>query len=382
MSRSEPTSTDNLTSDDLTSDALTSGLAPAAPRLGRLPALDGLRAVAIAGVVLSHLAVPHLVGAAIGVEIFFVLSGFLITTLLLQEYAATERVDLLRFAARRALRLLPALVLVLLTWAAYLKLNHGVPLREETIGGLLPSLFYYANWARYFEGYHALGWLAPMWSLSVEEQFYLLWPVAFLLAKRSRLRAHLPALLLGTCGLVLAFRVHDLWGPSTTYRRFGTHEIGDQLLIGCLLAIALASPDAARRVRLTRLGGRLVPYALGYLAVVALTLTEKTSLAYQRSFYTVGLTLTAVSAAVVILHLVLTPEGRLSRLLSRSPLPWIGSISYGIYLWHEFVLMLATAGAPRPLWWTSALVLLGSVAVAAASFTLWERRFLALKRRL
>ena len=221
-----------------------------------------------------------------------------------------------------------------------------------------------------------------MWSLSVEEQFYALWPVAFLLVTRSRLRAPLPALLLASCGLALAFRVHDLWGPSTTYRRFGTHEIGDQLLIGCLLALALASPDAARRARLTRLGGRLVPYALGYLAVVALTLTEKTSLAYQRSFYTVGLTLTAVSAAVVILHLVLTPDGRLARLLGRAPLPWIGSISYGLYLWHEFVLMLATSGPPRPLWQTSAFVLLGSVAVASASFTLWERPFLRLKARL
>lgn len=352
------------------------------PRPGRLPALDGLRAVAITGVVLSHLAVPHVVGAAIGVEIFFVLSGFLITSVLLQEYAATDRIDLLRFAARRALRLVPALAAVLLAWAAYLKLDHGVPQRAETIAGLLPSLLYYANWTRYVQGYHALGWLAPMWSLSVEEQFYALWPVGFLLVMGSRLRPHLRGLLVATCALVLVFRVHDLWGPATTYRRFGTHEIGDQLLIGCLLALALASPDAALRARLTRWGGRLLPYALGFLALVALTLTERTSVAYQRSFYTVGLTLTAVSAAVVIAHLVLTPTGRLARLLARAPLPWLGSISYGIYLWHEFVLMLATSGPPQPLWRTTALVLVGSVGVAATSFYGWERPFLRLKVRL
>ena len=367
---------------DRPSDRPGGTLTPGAPRLGRVRSLDGLRAVAITGVVLSHLAVPHLVGAAIGVEIFFVLSGFLITSVLLREYAATARVDLLRFAARRALRLVPALTVVLLAWAVYLGVHHDVPQRAATLAGLLPSLLYYANWTRFFQGYHALGWLAPMWSLSVEEQFYALWPVAFVLVARSRLRARLPVLLGLGCAAVLAFRVHDLWGPDTTYRRFGTHEIGDQLLIGCLLAIALARPDADRRARWAALARRLVPYALVYLGVIALTLTERTSVAYQRFFYTVGLTLTALSAAIVIAHLVLTPDGRLARLLNMQPLPWIGSISYGIYLWHEFVLMLATSGRTLPLWQTSALVLLGSVALAAASFTLWERPFLRLKARL
>ena len=367
---------------DRPSDRPGGTLTPGAPRLGRVRSLDGLRAVAITGVVLSHLAVPHLVGAAIGVEIFFVLSGFLITSVLLREYAATARVDLLRFAARRALRLVPALTVVLLAWAVYLGVHHDVPQRAATLAGLLPSLLYYANWTRFFQGYHALGWLAPMWSLSVEEQFYALWPVAFVLVARSRLRARLPVLLGLGCAAVLAFRVHDLWGPDTTYRRFGTHEIGDQLLIGCLLAIALARPDADRRARWAALARRLVPYALVYLGVIALTLTERTSVAYQRFFYTVGLTLTALSAAIVIAHLVLTPDGRLARLLNMQPLPWIGSISYGIYLWHEFVLMLATSGRPHPLWQTSALVLLGSVALAAASFSVWERPFLRLKARL
>ena len=362
-----------------------------APQLGHVRALDGLRALAIAGVVASHLHVPHLVGAAIGVEVFFVLSGFLITTVLLQQQRATGRIDLLRFAARRGLRLYPALLLVLVTWAGYLKLHPDVTQRAETISGLLPSVLYYANWTRFFEGYHALGWLAPMWSLSVEEQFYLGWPVVLLLVSRSRFRAHLSALLIATCALVIAFRVHDLWGPDTTYRRFGTHEIADQLLIGCLLAIALnnpalGNPDSAARDRLARLGNRLLPYALGYLAVIALTLTERTSVGYQRFFYTVGLTITALSAAVVIGHLVLTPQGRLARLLRRAPLPWIGTISYGIYLWHEFVRMLTTepgTGLPLlPRWEQLILVVAGSVALAAASYYGWERPFLRLKTRL
>ena len=355
------------------------------PRLGHLRALDGLRALSIAGVVFSHLGVPYLIGGAIGVQIFFVLSGFLITTVLLQEFSDTGRLHLGRFTARRGLRLYPALLLVLLAWAGYLKTHPDLALHAATKAGLLPSLLYYANWSCFFGGYSALGWLGPLWSLAVEEQFYLLWPVTLLVFLTPRLRRYLPAALITTCALVLAFRFHDLWAADRTYRRFGTHEISDQLLIGCLLALLLHRP-AGGRERLARLSSRLLPFALLYLVVLVGTLGNRPPLLYHRFIYTIGLTLIGLCAAVVIAHLVLHPQGRLVRLLTAPPLPWLGTLSYGIYLWHEFVRMLTTqtgTGVPlMPRWEQTILVVAGSVALAAASYYGWERPFLRLKGRL
>jgi peptidoglycan/LPS O-acetylase OafA/YrhL len=349
--------------------------------LERRAALDGLRAVAIAGVVASHVAVPHLTGGAIGVEVFFVLSGYLITSLLLREHDSTGSLDLVRFSIRRLLRLAPALVLVLVAWAAYALTHHGFALRSETVQGLVPSLLYYANWTRFSDGYGALGWLAPMWSLAVEEQFYLLWPLSLLLLLRSRLRDRIPGVLLSACAAVIAFRVLDLWNLDRTYRRFGTHEIADQLLLGCLLALLIHRASTFEGERLARVCRLATIPALTYLGVVMVTIDETPPLAYHRFFYTVGLTLVGLCAAVLLGRIVLEPHSRPARVLSTRPLPWLGRISYGIYLWHEFVRMVATNGhspsKPELLLTVSA----GAVALAAGSFYLWERPFLRLQAR-
>jgi len=161
--------------------------------LGHVPALDGLRAVAVISVMGYHLGVPGMDGGLVGVDMFFVLSGFLITNLLVKEYQKTDGINLRNFYIRRLLRLYPALLLMLITWDVISTLFIGNGL--HVIGASLITLVYMTNWARAF-GLYDMVILAHTWSLSIEEQFYIFWPLLLVLMLRLRPRLNTLALLI------------------------------------------------------------------------------------------------------------------------------------------------------------------------------------------
>ena len=237
---------------------------PDAPRLRRMPAIDGLRAVAVAAVFLYHADAAWLPGGFFGVDVFFVISGYLITSLLLAESVQTGTVALLRFWAGRARRLLPALftllavcLLVGATWSAA-SCSNCAATRSS-------SIFYVANWRFIFEheSYFAQFGRPPLlrhlWSLAVEEQFYLVWPPLFLLALRLRARAVLPVLVALRRDRLDGADVGAVHPGSDTSRVFyGTDTRAAPMLVGVLLAFLWkpsALPDVRNRVR-ARLAAR------------------------------------------------------------------------------------------------------------------------------
>src|SRR5579862_3925455 len=217
---------------------------PDAPRLRRMPAIDGLRAVAVAGVFLYHADAAWLPGGFFGVDVFFVISGYLITSLLLAESVQTGTVALLRFWAGRARRLLPALFTLLavcMIVGATVERGHLLELRGDS----LSSIFYVANWRFIFEheSYFAQFGRPPLlrhlWSLAVEEQFYLVWPPLFVLASRLPRRALL-AILVALAAIASTALMWALYTPGADTSRvfYGTDTRAAPLLIGVLLAFA------------------------------------------------------------------------------------------------------------------------------------------------
>jgi peptidoglycan/LPS O-acetylase OafA/YrhL len=222
------------------------------------PALDGLRAVSVAAVVAYHLDYGWAGGGFLGVDVFFVLSGYLISSLLLSEWARRGRIDLRAFWARRARRLLPAVFLLLLALAAYAAIAAPADQLDRLRGDALATLLYVQNWwlilqgQSYFDLYAAPSPLRHAWSLAIEEQFYLLWPLVVFAALRGRGESRRPILL--TCLLGTFASAAWMWAcfdpvdPSRAY--YGTGARAQTLLVGALLAVALEGRDGiARRWR-------------------------------------------------------------------------------------------------------------------------------------
>ncbi len=300
------------------------------------PALDGLRGLAVVAVLLFH--GDHLRGGYLGVDAFFVLSGFLITSLLLAESAAGNGISLRRFWARRARRLLPALGPVLLAVAAYAWLVAS-PAELATIrGDAIATMSYVANWRQvwvandYFALFRDPSPLQHTWSLAIEEQFYLVWPliVVALVRGRDRLAAsrRVGAVALGgaAVSVVAAQLLYDAGDPSRVY--YGTDTRIASILIGAALAagIARAGNDWGRR------RGLLEAAAIG--SIVVLGVAWSTLEGASRELYRGGLVVCAVATAIIIAAGV-HPERRwVARALSWRPLGAVGLVSYGLYLWH------------------------------------------------
>lgn len=345
-------------------------------RLGYVPALDGLRGVAVAAVVLFHAGVGWAAGGWVGVDVFFVLSGFLITSLLLQERRDHGTVSFRRFYARRALRLLPAVVTLVAALAVYAG-RVDVPDEANRVwGDARATLLYYANWRLALGDAPLLGFLAHTWSLSIEEQFYAAWPVLALLAVRIRGLALAAAV--AAAGALAAPVLRLAWwdGRESVFRLYyGTDTRLDGLLLGALLAVCLAAGwlPAGRRAR--RPAAILAVPATVTLVAVAGRVGFESAPVYR------GLLFAAeVSAAVVVAHVVLSPGGIAARALSFGPVVWLGRISYGVYLWHWPVLLATASWGSR--WWQLAARVGAGVGCAAASYVLVERPALRLKRRL
>jgi peptidoglycan/LPS O-acetylase OafA/YrhL len=303
-------------------------------RPGRLPALDGLRALAVGAVILTHTWVARFAGGWVGVDVFFVLSGFLITNLLVTEHAATGGIGLVRFYRRRAVRLLPAL-LVMLPLVVVLAVIFAPQLAAATLSTSLFTVGYVANWQA---ATHApTGLLSHMWSLSVEEQFYVVWPLILLLLlrlanKRTALVVTLlliAAVVLHRCLVTQGIDPHD---PQLFWR---TDTRADSLLVGCALALT-RSLGWSGSPRLWRVGA-----IAGATYLVVLLPTSFNTGTWN---YTVGYTVAALAAAMVIGSVAVGSWAPMTQALSWEPLERFGRISYAVYLWHFPVAVLLPIG--------------------------------------
>jgi peptidoglycan/LPS O-acetylase OafA/YrhL len=313
-------------------------------RSAYLPALDGLRAVAVAAVLLYHGNAAWTPGGFIGVDVFFVLSGYLITALLLAEQARWGAIDLLAFWARRARRLLPALFLVLVAVAAYAAALAPASERQSIRLDALATLGYVANWRfiasgqSYFAQFQAPSPLRHTWSLGIEEQWYLFFPPLLALALRrwrpSRwvLGGLLGALALGSAGLMAALFTPGA-DPSRVY--YGTDTRAQALLVGAVMAVALQGVTARGRWRQVARAGSLT--GLGAVLLIVAIVHDNDAWMYRGGFL-----LTAIAAALVVLGVATRADGPVERLLTWTPLVQIGLISYGLYLWHWPVFVTLT----------------------------------------
>lgn len=310
----------------------------------RFEGIDGLRAFAVSVVIAAHSLVPFMPGGLVGVDVFFGISGFLITFLLLQERERFGSVSLKGFWLRRALRILPALLTVVVVIdmlaIAYNVVGVGaLHLKpQEEITQVLPStpsvLLYYANWMLVTSHTTWLGWFGPMWSLSVEEQFYVLWPLVLVLVLRYRDRlGTLAGICLTVCVVANVWRITTFDG-SDLFQTFNTLFRVDMLLLGVLLAIALQAGHARVIARITRWS---VWPAIAWLTLVVVFMPQwgaPGAEAAVRLYYFVGLPVVGLSTFSIIGFLVTHQSSRLTALLQWRPIAYIGRISYGMYLWH------------------------------------------------
>jgi peptidoglycan/LPS O-acetylase OafA/YrhL len=355
------------------------------------PGLDGMRAIAVSSVVIYHLGAGWLPGGFLGVDIFFVLSGFLITSLLVNEWQTSGRIDIRRFYVRRARRLLPALYLMLAT-VVFATAVIAPSQLSRLRGDVVAALFYVTNWTQilwnrsYFQALGPPSLLEHLWSLAVEEQFYFTWPLVLVACLATRRRA-LPIIVAvaGTAlsALLMAALYSPFHDPSRVYYGSDTHAT--PILIGAVLALARAtSAPRGRRVRRPTATWPLDLLALGAAIVLTYYLVHVgyvDSALYRGGYVIVGL------ATVMIIQAALRADTVCARLLGRPLLRWIGLRSYAIYLWHWPIIQLTRPELHPPV---SGLVLDAfrialSVGAAAISYRFVEhpirtRGFLAVVR--
>jgi peptidoglycan/LPS O-acetylase OafA/YrhL len=354
-------------------------LAKPAFKLGYRPSLNGLRTFAVLAVMAMHAGLPFAKGGTAGVDLFFVLSGFLITAILIEEWDGTGTVSLKRFYLRRILRLLPAAFAMLGLYAIYARFFETEAEAANTFRFTKYALAYVANWARAFRwsGHPALG---HMWSLSVEEQFYIIWPLALIAMLRVRIdrRVILGLLILAICA-VAANRALLWHGPDSFARTYnGLDTRADALLAGC--AVALIASLGWLPVRPLAIQIARIVAAAGAVLLIYFVVVGPSREAYMR----LGLaTAIAVGAAAGLISLLSNPPVLFEKLLAFPVIDWIGSrLSYGLYLWHLPVFYII--GSPAG-WHPLAVQLVrfaAAFALALASYYAIERPVLRLKDRL
>jgi len=337
----------------------------------RAPGLDGVRALAVLAVLAFHEGMRGIPGGFLGVDVFFVLSGYLITDLLVAQRAQLGRLDLRGFWTRRARRLLPALAVVLVTVTAVVAV-----IEPAQLGALRPALAaaatYSSNWyealhhVSYFDSFGPPPPLQHLWSLAIEEQFYLAWPLilglVLFLTENRRIRTCVAWACAAASALLMAILYTPGSDPSRVY--YGTDTHATALLVGSAIALTMplatvvtASRELARRLDFLGMAGlALLAWAIGHFSGA------------DPAVYPAGLVIAALAAAGLTLAAAST--GTISALLSLPPLRWLGVRSYGIYLWHWPVIAISAAlighrsGNPW-LWIVEAAIAIG---LAAASW--------------
>ena len=342
--------------------------------LGHHRGLDGLRAVAVLAVLLFHANVSWLEGGFLGVDLFFVLSGFLITRLLLDERAMTGAIGLGRFYVRRALRLFPALALLIVAVLVYAQVHLDAAQASRAFHDAFATATYHMNWRLALFDRPPFGRFDHAWSLAIEEQFYVAWPLLLVIIHR-RWGARGVAYAAAT-GVILSAGLRVLLTAADTAERriyYGLDTHADGVLLGAALAaltVVVGVPELRRRLPSWAGGAALAVIAFAFVRFVR-----------GSTFVDVaGLLLVEAAAAVVVLDVV--SGGAMARLLDRRALVAIGLISYGVYLWHWPVYLAITAGeVPQGDVALLAARLAVTFSLAAISYWFVERPFLARQRR-
>ena len=342
-------------------DLLDPDSAPVGESLAYSPALDGVRALAVLGVVLFHAGVGWIPGGFLGVDMFFVLSGFLITTLLVHEHRRSQTIRLVAFWGRRARRLLPALFLVVGFTTLFVWIVAAKGTYPGYRGDAISSLFYVANWHFIIQGsnYFAVaGSPSPLthtWSLAIEEQFYIVWPLVLLALYKLRGGSRSLLVLCGLGATASTIWMAYLFDHGATISRlyYGTDTHAQCLFVGAGLAALLAwratlggsnaptprHASAAQKgmrqfLTVSSTSGRIVFDFIGIIGLAGAAYLWGTELSTSAFLYKGGFLVMAVLAAAVIASVMLHPTGLVARALSLAPLVFLGRISYGIYLWH------------------------------------------------
>jgi len=322
---------------------------PKDSRFPYMPGIDAMRALAVLAVFGYHAGLGWVPGGFLGVDVFFVISGYLITSLLLREFRSTDHIQIGRFWMRRARRLLPA-VGVLIAVAMIVSAIAEPNKIDQIRGDALSSLFYFANWhfifghTSYFEQFGRPSLFTHLWSLSVEEQFYLFWPLVFAFGMKvfGRGRLLLGVLAGALASVALAWILFDPGGDaSRVYYGTDTHAVG--LLAG--VALALVWSPTELRLPSHKAGPLVGPIldALGVVALGYLILSFVHVHDYDLALWHGGYAWVAIATALLIAALA-HPSARLGSILGRPALLWLGLRSYSFYLWHWPVLAMTRPG--------------------------------------
>jgi peptidoglycan/LPS O-acetylase OafA/YrhL len=336
--------------------------------------VDGLRALAVLAVIAYHFGLP-LDGGFLGVDLFFVISGYVITRLLLAERAFTGATRLAVFWSRRARRLFPAVLAVLIAVQVWMHLGAGATMRSTVNSQTIAALVYGSNWYSIFAAVGYWGMpvdqapLNHLWSLAVEEQFYLVWPLVFVV---STAMVGSRRVLAGTAllGAVCAYTaMHLLFVPGAPDRAYlGTDCRASGLALGALLAVLTTSPAVIDRTLPARV---TTPVAI--VAGACLAWLWRTVRIDDRSLYDWQLALAGMAAAALIGSLVLTADGLPARIVGSRPLVAVGKVSYSLYLWHWPIWVFVAATFTR--WPTAGRLAVAAIAtavIAIASYHLVE----------
>ncbi|MHC9294918.1 acyltransferase family protein [Mycobacterium sp. LTG2003] len=349
-----------------------------------IPALDGIRAIAVLLVLASHGGVPGVAGGFIGVDVFFVLSGFLITSLLLDEHSRTDRVDLKGFWIRRARRLLPAMLVMTLAVVALRDLfppDAVAALRDDAVA----AFFWIANWifvaqqADYFSQGATPSPLQHTWSLGVEEQYYIVWPillvaVALLLRRRSTRAVRIAVFALAAVGAAASAVASILFVNEATLNRvyFGTDTRAQALLVGAAAAALLVRDWSALTVSGTLIRTRWrrwIAWLLPIPGIAVLAAAAHFATGDVSDFRHGLLIAVALGAVLVVAPVALDQDGYVARALACRPLVALGAISYGVYLWHWPIFLILNGERTGLTSWS--LLALRCAATIAVSWLSW-----------
>lgn len=346
--------------------------------LGYRPELDGLRGISILLVFIHHFYHPLMPGGFFGVDIFFVLSGFLITSLLLEEWDRFGSISLKNFYIRRGFRLMPAVFLLIFLLGIYAIFVLNKAAEDKAFQGIWLTLSYTSNWFYAFGTASADNPLGVTWSLAIEEQFYFFFPLLLVAALRSRVKRS--AIVLTSIVLILVVAVNRaslaLHEAPTARLYYASDTRADALLLGCLTAFLLSwNLLPVRRFETSFKAFAVLAFA--FLFFMVITASSSDAILYQGVYVLIELSIALLLIAVVALRWKLPVM-----ILRSAPLVWLGRVSYGLYLWHWPIrYFVYDKQLLPPSYFHLAIAIVLSFLFTACSFYCVERPFLKLKDR-